>query len=148
MPAFFIAPKRQTEGWLCQMSVKGLIEAQTMVGHDGEVFGVWLSEKGMAHQTPALTVALDLVNRLEAHMNANLRLFSATSNGEEIHIALSHKRDLFRVGGLLAGQDRTNESIKAALEELNIPLKIVSVLLEAEQSFRKTKQSIADIGAP
>lgn len=139
MPAFFIAQKRRTETWFSRMSVEGLVEARTMEGHDGEVFGVWLSEKGMAQQDSALSTALDLVNRLEVQMSEEVRLFSATSNGEEMHIALSCRRDLFRVGGLLVGQKKTIESIKTALKELDIPLQIISVLREAEENFKTTK---------
>lgn len=141
LPAFFIAPKQKTGGWFSRIDVTDLIEAHTIIGQKGEVYGVWLSEKGVTKQDPTLTAVLDILTNLETQIGVNASLFSATSTGEEMHIALTHNRDLFRIGGLLANQSQITDSVKAALEELNIPLRIVSILLEAERQAEQIKQS-------
>ena len=134
MPAFFIAPKQLTKGFFGgEMNVKGLIEIRALNRARSETLGVWLSEQGNRRQHPALDAVLDIFLDLENNTGAKFRLFSMTSNGKEIHIALRHGRDLFHAGGLLVGKKGVRKRVASALEDFQVPLQITSAILNAEQ---------------
>jgi len=133
LPAFFMVPRKETERWFRRVDVSDLFEARSISGQNGELFGVWLSEVGLAESNPALGAVLDVLTNLETKIGLDAKLFSATSNGAEIFIALRKRRNLFKIGGLFASQDEIADNIKDALDDLNLPLQIVSVLLEAER---------------
>ena len=133
VPAFFIAQAHKTDGWFSRMDTSGLVESHKIRGQNNIIYGVWLSEVGMAKKDPALNAVIDILTDLEAQIEGHVRLFSATSTGEEMHIALDHSSDLYRIGGLMANDEAIMDGIKKASEQLNIPLQIVSTLLEAER---------------
>ncbi|MFG5384268.1 hypothetical protein [Yoonia sp. R2-816] len=141
MPAFFLAVERQTKGWLMfsgWIKVNDLVRVDTITGRSGENYGIWLSRTGASQQQhPALQAVLDVLTNLETRIGSDARLFSATSTGEEMHIALAHKRDLFHFGGLFASQDKITSGIRDAFDDLNVPLRIVSALLDAEAQADK-----------
>lgn len=141
LPAFFIAPLRQASGWSSMFDLSNLIPVEPVVGRRGEIYSVWLSESGIARQHPALNEVIDILVQIEDGVAQNVSLYSATSTGEEMHIALRHKRDLFRIGGLLAGDAGLTESIKTAFQDLNVPLQVVSRLLEAERQAQQIKET-------
>ena len=140
VPAFFIAPERKTGGWFSRMKVNDLVQVDSVTGGKGEVYGVWVSQKGAERSDPALRGVIDLLTDLGTQIGDYAQLFSATSTGEEMHIALSHHRDMFQVGGLLANREKIMDGIRAAFEDLNTPLRIVSALLEIEAEAEKTSQ--------
>lgn len=141
MPAFYLALRQTKAGRLCEVNHKGLTEVRTMKAKSGAVFGLWLSKRGLALQDPSLKAVVDRLINIDAQIGQDVQLFSITSNGEEMHIALSSKRDLYRIGGLIAGKQRTEKSIGAALSNLHVPLSIMSTLLEAEQLVDANKQT-------
>lgn len=141
LPAFFIAPERKTGGWFSRMKVDDLVQVDSVTGQKGEVYGVWLSEKGATQSDPALRGVIDLLTDLETHVGGYAKLFSATSTGEEMHIALSHFRDLFKVGGLLASHKKIMAGINTAFEDLNVPLRIVKALLDVEVAAERASSS-------
>ncbi len=122
-------------GWI---KVNDLVRVDTITGRSGETYGIWLSRAGASQQQhPALQAVLDVLTNLETRIGSDARLFSATSTGEEMHIALAHKRDLFHFGGLFASQDKITSGIRDAFDDLNVPLRIVSALLDAEAQADK-----------
>jgi hypothetical protein len=114
LPAFFIAPKNKTGGWIGRINVIGLIEADTIVSQSGKVYGVWLSKNGFAKQDLALSSVLDILTSLETQVGAGVSLFSATSNGEKMYLALNHNRVLFQIGGLFARVRIHNQNMMTA----------------------------------
>ncbi|MDX8349207.1 hypothetical protein SLH49_14570 [Cognatiyoonia sp. IB215446] len=134
IPAFFIAPERKTGGWFSRMNVDDLVQVDSVTGQNGEVYGVWLSQHGVEKNNPALRGVIDLLTDLETQVGDFAQLFSATSTGEEMHIALSHFRDMFAVGGLRANREKIMAGITDAFEDLNVPLRIVSALLQVERA--------------
>lgn len=134
IPPFFMAPERKTGGWFSRMKVDDLVQVDSVTGRNGEVYGVWLSQKGAERSHPTLRAVIDLLTDLETQIGSSAKLFSATSNGDKLHIALSQFRDMFKVGGLLANRKKIMAGITDAFEDLNVPLRIVSALLEVERA--------------
>ena len=140
MPSFYIAPERHTDGWRPRMGTNGLVKVKTLESQNGDLFGVWLSEQGLAKKDDALSMVLDVANQFETQLDPKTKLFSMTSNGEEIHVAFEFPQDLFRVGGLFANRGQTLDHLKNALDDLNIPLQVLAVLIELEQSYAESRR--------
>ena len=136
MPPFFIADEGQTRNWLGfagPIKVDDLLRIDTMTGNSGKVYGIWASGSDV-RQHPAFDAALKVLTSLEHFIGSESRLYTATSNGQIIHVALSHKRNLFKIGGLFNSGDALLDDIRMGYRDLTIPLTIAAKLLEAEQS--------------
>lgn len=135
MPPFFIVDEAQTKGWFNfggNINVDDLIAVRSLPGGFGVTYGVWVSPSAKADH-PALDATLKILTDLQDAIGSGARLFSASSDGETMHVALSHKRNLFKIGGLLANRDQLINDITLAYHDLTLPLVIVSKLLEAER---------------
>ena len=135
LPAFFLAVERQTKGWLGfsgWIRVDDLVRVDTIAGRSGEVYGIWLSQEGAQARHPALAAVIGVLTGLETTIGPEARLFSVTSTGQEMHIALAHDRDLFHFGGLFQGRARVAEGIERAAADLGVPVRVVSALIAAE----------------
>ena len=75
-----------------------------------------------------------ILTRIEDHVGSGAELYAATSNGEEMHIALSHKRNLFHLGGLFPDENQLFRDVRAAMQDLTVPLTLAKLLIEAEQA--------------
>lgn len=135
MPPFFIAPEGQTgrSFWFGnRLDVEGLVQIRAVTGMAGRRFGVWASSTAVA-DNPALSAVVEILTELEQRVSGEAQLFSATSNGEEMHVALTHKRDLYKMGGLFLNQTTILDEVQAAYRDLTIPLTIAGRLMEAEK---------------
>ncbi len=134
MPPFFLAAENQTRGWFVfkgNLKVDDLVPIRTLTGADGQSYGVWASlDRTVDH--PGLDAVLSVLTGLQGLVGSGATLFSATSDGADMHVALRHKRDLFRIGGLFASQATLIDQIKLAYDDLTVPLKLAGRLLEAE----------------
>lgn len=135
MPAFFVAPHAQTtpgmifRAWI---PTDGLYHARDVQGPSGTRFGVWTSWSGDA-EPPALQAIVGLLTRLDERLGGQMALFTATSDGEVMHLALTHRRNLFRIGGLFVSDEQLFSDVFAAVRDLSLPLKLVQELIEAEK---------------
>jgi hypothetical protein len=136
MPAFFIAPADKTRPGIFfggDLSTEGLHHLQDVQrGTTGPVYGVWISRPDLEVH-PALHAVLDILTLIESHVGPGAELYAATSNGEEMHIALTHKRNLFRVGGLFPNEAAIFQDVQAAMQDLSVPLTLAKALIEAEE---------------
>ena len=140
MPPFFIVDEAQTKGWFIfsgNINVDDLIPVRSLPGSFGVTYGVWVSLSAKADH-PALDATLKILTELQYAIGSDARLFSASSDGKIMHVALSHKRNLFKIGGLLANRDQLINDITLAYHDLTLPLVIVSKLLEAERGVVQT----------
>ena len=87
-------------------------------------------------EPPALAAVIEVLTRIETHVGGGAELYSATSNGEEMHVALSHKRNLFRVGGLFPSESDIFADVHTAMQDLVVPLSLAKVLIGAEEAAR------------
>ena len=136
MPPFFIADEAETgtSFWFGnKLDVDDLVEIRFITGETGQTYGVWASSMAVADH-PALAAVLGVLTNLEYRIGGGAQLYSATSNGEEMYVALTHKRDLYRVGGLLAPAEEIMDHVTAAYRDLTLPLTIADRLMEAEKS--------------
>ena len=133
LPPFFIVSEAQTEKRFlvgARIAVDGLVRVGSRLG--GNVaYGVWASSPDVAER-PALDAMLKILIDLDPVLGWQADLLSATSNDEVIHIALSHKRDLFRMGGLFATSDRLMQDVRQAYVDLTLPM--ATRLLEVERA--------------
>jgi hypothetical protein len=136
MPPFFLADEGKTRTWLGfagPIKVDDLIRIDSVPGSEGRVYGVWASRTEVRDH-PALAAVLKILTHLEYTIGSLSSLYTASSNGEVMHVALTHKRNLFKIGGLFAATDALMDDIRMGYRDLTIPLTIASKLLEAEKA--------------
>lgn len=136
MPAFFIALEDKTRPGMFfggDLSTEGLHHLRTVTGNAGRSYGVWTSWSQM-EEPPALSAVVAILTRIEDHVGSGAELYAATSNGEEMHVALSHKRDLFHLGGLFPAENQLFRDVRTAMQDLTVPLTLTKLLIEAEEA--------------
>lgn len=135
MPAFFIALADKTRpGFFFggDLSTEGLHHLRD-VSVGGRSYGIWTSWKD-GPEPPALSAVIDILTGLEQHIGPDARLYAATSNGEEMHVALSHRRNLFTVGGLFPDEAKILADVQRAMQDLTVPVTLARTLIEAEEA--------------
>jgi hypothetical protein len=135
MPAFFLALEDKTRPGIIfngDLSTDGLYHLRTVMA-GGRAYGIWTSWTEM-EEPPALAAVVDVLTRIENHIGYGTELYAATSNGKEMHVALSHRRNLFRVGGMFPNEDEIFADVRAAMQDLTVPLTLAKALIEAEES--------------
>lgn len=136
MPAFFVALEDKTRPGMFfggDLSTEGLFHLRTVTGNGGRSYGVWTSWSKL-EEPPALAAVVGILTRIEDHIGPGAELYAATSNGEEMHIALSHKRNLFHLGGLFPDENQLFRDVRAAMQDLTVPLTLAKLLIEAEET--------------
>jgi hypothetical protein len=135
MPAFFIALEDKTRPGIFfggDLSTDGLHHLRTVM-QGGRAYGVWTSWSQM-EEPPALSAVIEVLTRIENHVGYGAQLYAATSNGEEMHIALSHSRNLFRVGGMFPSEAEIFADVRAAMHDLSVPITLAQHLIQAEET--------------
>ncbi len=135
MPAFFIALEDKTRPGRFfggDLSTDGLHHLRTVL-HGGRAYGIWTSWSQM-EEPPALAAVIDVLTRIENHIGYGAQLYAATSNGKEMHVALSHGRNLFRVGGLFPSESEIFADVRAAMQDLSVPITLAKALISAEEA--------------
>lgn len=135
MPAFFLAPHALTKkGFLYSawIPTEGLYHLRDVTGPSGETYGLWTSWSDLS-EPPALAAVVTLLTQLETRLGPGVELFTATSDGEVMHVALTHSRDLFQVGGLFPKEEQLFSDVFAATKDLLIPLNLARDLIAAEE---------------
>jgi hypothetical protein len=134
MPAFFIALEDKTRPGLSfggDLSTDGLHHLRNVHGN-GRSYGIWVSSDA-GTEPPTLSAVVNILTRLETLIDPAAQLYAATSNGVEMHVALSHKRNLFQLGGLFPNEPRIFADVQQALHDLTVPLTLAKALIEAEE---------------
>lgn len=135
MPAFFIAPEDKTRPAFFlggNLSTKGL-EHLRSVQAGGRSFGVWTSASD-GPEPPALSAVIDILTSLDMRIGQVTQFYAATSDGKEMHVALTQKRDLFRLGSLVPTEARVFSGVQRAMQDLTIPLTLAQALMQAEEA--------------
>lgn len=149
MPPFFLAAEAETKGWLGfagPIKVDDLMRVDTISGANGKVYGVWASTSEVRRH-PAFAAVVKVLTNLEFVIGSESRLYTASSNGRVIHVALSHKRNLFKIGGLFTAGDALMDDIRLGYRDLTIPVTIAAKLLEAEQTAVVTPEGPPEAAA-
>lgn len=135
MPAFFLAPPDQTSpgvlfgSWIL---VDDLHHQRNVVTPSGPVLGLWTPHPA-SPEPPALLQAVEGVLALERTLTAPITLFSANSTGQEVYLALTHKRDLFQIGGLFPQAAQILTDVQVAATDLLIALSIAQEMIALEE---------------
>ena len=134
VPEFLIASEKETKGFLFfkgRVDVGGMEMAHQSVGSDGKTYGLWArsSETG---KMAGLRAFMDQIIALGPKVLGNSPLYSLVSDGRTYFISISHKRDLFKIGGLMANEEAMMRDIRAASAEFALPIGLVTEVLRAE----------------
>lgn len=135
MPAFFIAREDKTRPGIFfggDLSTEGLHHLRD-VSAGGRSCGIWTSW-AEGPEPPALSAVIDILTSLETRLGPGVELYAATSNGVEMHVALSHSRNLFRLGSLFPAEDRILADVQQAMQDLKIPITLAEALIRAEET--------------
>jgi hypothetical protein len=136
MPAFFLALEDKTRPGIFfggELATEGLRHLRNVPGLGGQTYGIWTSSDDK-QDPPALTAVVDILTRLDALVGPSARLYAATSNGVEMHVALTHARNLFRVGGLMPQEPDIFADVRRAMQDLTVPLTLAKALIGAEET--------------
>lgn len=139
MPPFFLASEQETKGWFIfkgNIKVDDLVHLQHLYGRGGRAYGVWGSGPDAVHH-PGLKTMLSTLLDLGPALGPGAELYTASSNGQIMHVAIRHKRNLFQIGGLLATHTSLIAQIETAYRDLTMPLTIAAKLLAAEADAAK-----------
>jgi hypothetical protein len=134
MPAFFLAPAEMTDpgvlfgSWIPVDDLHHLREIRSPAGG---TYGLWTSTPASA-EPPTLAPAVEGVLALERTIAAPIMLFTVTSTGEEMHLALSYRRDLFQIGGFFPQSAKVLADVQIAAADLSIVLAIAQELIALE----------------
>ncbi|CAN1560867.1 hypothetical protein MCELHM10_02639 [Paracoccaceae bacterium] len=135
MPAFFIAREDKTRPGMFfggELSTDGLYHLRSVIGGGGASYGVWTS--WTARDEPAaLAPVVEKVTRIEDQLGRGTQLYAATCDGTEMHVALTHNRNLFRIGGLFPNEADVFADVRAAMQDLTVPLTLAKTLIEVEE---------------
>ena len=135
MPAFFIAREDKTRPGMFfggELSTDGLYLLRSVIGGGGASYGVWTS--WTARDEPAaLAPVVEKVTRIEDLLGRGTQLYAATCDGTEMHVALTHSRNLFRIGGLFPNESDVFADVRAAMQDLTVPLTLAKALIETEE---------------
>jgi hypothetical protein len=135
MPAFFIAREDKTRPGMFfggELSTEGLYHLRSVSGGGGDSYGVWTSWSA-TDEPSALAPVVDRVTRIEDLIGNGTRLYAATCDGTVTHVALTHSRNLFRIGGLFPNETELFSDVRAAIQDLTVPLSLAKALIEAEE---------------
>jgi hypothetical protein len=135
MPAFLLAPHEQTRpgvlfgSWI---PTDGLVHRRDIAGPSGTEYGLWTGHSASPADAPALDKVVTAILGLERRIAAPVELFTATSNGSETCIALTHERNLFRIGGLFPQRAQVLADVQIAATDLSIALSLAHELIAIE----------------
>jgi hypothetical protein len=136
MPAFFVAREDNTRpGYFFggDLSTEGLHQLRTVTGNAGRRYGIWTSWS-QQEEPPALLEVVGILTRIEDLVGPAAELYAATSNGVEMHIALTHRRNLFHFGGLFPDENQLFRDVRDAMHDLTVPLTLAKALIQAEET--------------
>lgn len=136
MPAFFVALEDKTRPGIFfggGLTTEGLYHLRTVLGNGGRRYGIWTSWS-QQEEPRALSEVVAILTRIEDLVGPTAELYAATSNGVEMHIALTHRRNLFHFGGLFPDENQLFRDVRDAMHDLTVPLTIAKALIDAEET--------------
>lgn len=136
MPAFFVALEDKTRPGIFfggDLTTEGLYHLRTVLGNGGRRYGIWTSWS-QQEEPPALSEVVAILTRIEDLVGPAAELYAATSNGVEMHVALTHRRNLFHFGGLFPDENQLFRDVRDAMHDLTVPLTLAKTLIEAEEA--------------
>jgi hypothetical protein len=137
IPDFFLADQEATKGFLIfggQIKVDDLDWQRSVPGHWGQAYALW-ARGALGDAQDRLVPLLNAISTIERNLERDSRLYTASCSNRTIHLAIRHRADLFRIGGLLSGEAELADDLRGALHELHLPLRLVTDLLQAEQAY-------------
>ncbi|WP_103257422.1 hypothetical protein [Tabrizicola aquatica] len=103
----------------------------------GAKFGLWIAALG-GGESPALTARIDALVAALTPFARDWPPHSIASDGKGTWLALTHHRDLFRLGGVLPTEPRILEAVQNAVADLSAPLALAQAVIEAQAAGEKS----------
>ncbi len=114
-----------------RFSPQGREAAWTGQARNGKSYKLFLENSSREAEDAAIPLAKALIS-LEDLFDVNSYIYSAVRNAGRITVAIRHKRDLFRMGGLFASRASIEGQVHHCFDDLKIPLQAASKLIEAQ----------------
>lgn len=141
VPEFIIASEKETKGFLFfkgKVQVEGMELIRRSTGADGQVYGLW-SRPGGPRPMAGLDAFMERIIALGPRVLGSATLYSLVSAGQYYYVSLRHKRDLYRIGGLFAGEAEVMSHVRTAAQELGHPIELAAEILRAEEALLAAK---------
>lgn len=125
--------ERAASGFLrrAQVDTKTLLPRGTFNSKHGTGFTAYVPDNALA-DSPGFRAQVKQLVRLDSEI-PGCRLFSVYCTGDRILVALSSGRNLFRIGRVFSAELMTQD-LQRVLSEMQFPLRVVQILLDAEQA--------------
>jgi hypothetical protein len=104
----------------------------------GKGYSLWLSPGTGAEGRASVVALAERLVKLDQRFERDVTLYSAIRRWGRITVALQHRGDLFRLGGLFATRARLNHQITACYGDLTLSLSVASELLDAQSPVPAT----------
>lgn len=139
LPEFLIAPVKQTKGfWFFKGNVDVGNQARwhSATGGTGEEYGLWSPSQQPAERK-VMEALMDRMLNLGGSLGSGSSLYSVACTGHFIYVALRHKREMFRIGGVFSTHDELMADIRTATGELDVPLRLAGEVVRAEEALHE-----------
>ena len=83
---------------------------------------------------PTRDAVIDVLTRIDAELGPGFALYTAIADGTETQVALTHRRNLSRVGGMFPDENQLFRDVRAAMQDLVVPLDLARALIATEQA--------------
>lgn len=137
LPEFLIAQVSQTKGfWIFKgnVNVEEMARSHTAWGKDQKEYGLW-SPYSKPGEVKEMQVLMDRLVAMGPQLSAGSALYSAACTGRNLYVALSHKHELFQIGGLFADDARIMSDIRSATADLQVPMSLAAEVIRAEEAI-------------
>jgi hypothetical protein len=142
-PGFLLAPPRMTApgvlfgAWI---PTDDLVSRRDVTCPGGNRLQLWTKRQDGAEPV-VLEPLVQAILALEQRIPAPVSLFTALSTGSEVYLALTHKRNLYRIGGFFPSHDQVLVDVRTATGDLTIALGIAQELIAAEAALPKPAEA-------
>ncbi|MEO8531985.1 MAG: hypothetical protein ABI459_12210, partial [Deltaproteobacteria bacterium] len=130
LPSFALIPQDKTT----KLRTDGFHTVETHSGADARDYRVMVREDTQ-QMTPQLAAIVETLTGLAARVEPQATLYAARHDDGLIHIAISTKRRLFKLGGVFNSDATLTQDLRAAMANLNIPLDFCAAILACEAKF-------------
>ncbi len=139
LPEFLIAPVRQTKGfWIFKgnVNVENQSRWHSATGGNDEEYGLWSPSQQPAERK-VMEALMDRMLNLGGSLGSGSSLYSVACTGHYIYVALRHKREMFRIGGVFSTHEELMADIRTATGELDVPLRLAGEVVRAEEALHE-----------
>lgn len=141
LPQFIVARHEDTKGSFWKGAARLNLSKEPMTPH---AFGGWLTDYGLWSRQmrdgdyATIERLCDGIARSVGQLGQGAKLCMIAVEGPEIVVAITHKHELFRIGGLFATESSVLADIRRVAQEVGPVITVVTGILQAEAASAAT----------